>query len=231
MSWARLRPRPEIILIGDELGTSEMTRQVRGQYYPMVARNEFGTPMMDDIFGIADEIATYDCLCYVNADIILPENFVDVALEVEQRFAEVGYLMIGSRIDVDIDYEIDFSDPSWDKDLSGKIHSPAGIDYHVFHRGLYTREIVPPFVIGRTSYDNWMVWYALKTVPHVMDASRVVRALHQNHGNPRGLIREAKSNGTPFFMEIAYNRAFLVREQVKHIGHCTTILKREENYG
>src|SRR5712691_9480684 len=39
----------------------------------------------------------------------------------------------------------------------------------------------PPFVIGRPGWDNWLVWHARASGAHVVDATAVVQAVHQNH--------------------------------------------------
>jgi hypothetical protein len=57
---------------------------------------------------------------------------------------------------------------------------PQWIDYFVFSRGLYADQM-PAFVIGRPGWDNWLLWYPLSIGAPVVDASSVVRAVHQNH--------------------------------------------------
>jgi hypothetical protein len=56
----------------------------------------------------------------------------------------------------------------------------------VFSRGLY-RDI-PPFAVGRTQWDHWMVWKAQSLGVPVVDASPSVMAIHQNHDyiHPQG---------------------------------------------
>ena len=39
----------------------------------------------------------------------------------------------------------------------GKLDSFLWIDYFAFPRGQY--HDLPPFVIGRPGYDNWLVWH------------------------------------------------------------------------
>jgi hypothetical protein len=57
---------------------------------------------------------------------------------------------------------------------------PQWIDYFAFSRGLFAGR-VPEFVIGRPGWDNWLLWYPLSIGVPVVDASSVVRAVHQNH--------------------------------------------------
>jgi hypothetical protein len=54
------------------------------------------------------------------------------------------------------------------------------IDYFVFSRGLFGRNLAP-LVVGRVFWDNWTIWKALDSKKVVVDASRAVVAIHQNH--------------------------------------------------
>src|ERR1700689_2205182 len=74
-SWTRITPRPEVLLFGDEEGTAEVARELGVRHAPEVARNELGTPRLDDLFARAERIATTPLLAYVNADIILSDEF------------------------------------------------------------------------------------------------------------------------------------------------------------
>jgi hypothetical protein len=75
--------------------------------------------------------------------------------------------------------------PHWQKELrslalrSGRKRTAEWIDYFAFTRGLYPPDM-PPFVL-RVYWDNWLVWKALDSGKPVIDASRAVLAVHQNH--------------------------------------------------
>jgi hypothetical protein len=49
----------------------------------------------------------------------------------------------------------------------------------IFRRGLY-RDLFP-FALGRAGFDNWLLWKAHSLKAPVIDASRAVMAVHQNH--------------------------------------------------
>ena len=61
----------------------------------------------------------------------------------------------------------------------GKLHSPGAIDLFMFPRGQY--EHMPPFAIGRTSYDNWILWNTVASDIPLIDATDFVTLIHQNH--------------------------------------------------
>ena len=75
LSWTRLTPRPEILLFGNEEGTAEIAAELGLRHFPEVTRNEFGTPLLDDLFRQAEQHASTPLLGYVNSDIILTNDF------------------------------------------------------------------------------------------------------------------------------------------------------------
>jgi len=113
---------------------------------------------------------------------------LDDFLRAVRRIAEdpAPFLMAGRRWDVDIREPIDFRAVDWqariDQLAKRTNHQrPAQwIDYFVFRRGLFEKQI-PEFVVGRPGWDNWLLWHALRSGAKLVDASPVVRAVHQNH--------------------------------------------------
>jgi hypothetical protein len=183
-SWSLLHPDVEIILFGNDEGTSQACAEYGLLHEPHVEVNENGTKRLDYIFDRAQEVARHPTLCYVNCDIILLSDF-RLALE-QVRRAHREFLMVGRRWDIDITECIDFCDPDWADNVE-QLAIAANcqkdywwIDYFAFPRGLY-RGKIPPLVIGRVFWDNWLVWRALTLGAPVTDASAVVRAIHQNH--------------------------------------------------
>ncbi len=180
-SWILLKPRPEIIVFGDDEGTKEVAREFRLRYVPEVVRNEYGTPLLDDIFAKAQSIARNDNLCYINADIILMSDFMkaaSVAINWGKRF-----VMVGHRWDAEISEPINFN-KDWEEKLRGYVRDKGaipeyGIDYFVFSRGFL--ENMPPFILGRRYYDWWFVWETNALGIPLIDASKQVLAVHQHH--------------------------------------------------
>ena len=69
-SWTLLHPQPEIILFGNDEGTAEAAKDIGVLHVSQIARNEFGTPLLNDFFQQAKQQASHQTLCYVNADIV-----------------------------------------------------------------------------------------------------------------------------------------------------------------
>jgi hypothetical protein len=181
-SWSRIHPSVEIILCGDEPGTREMAAEVRGTHLPQVARNEYGTPLLDSVFELAQRAARSRLMCYVNADIILMSDFAAAV----QRISFERFLMVGQRWDVDVTKPWDFEQRDWEDALRsvvavcGRLHPPMGSDYFVFPRHLDAATL-PPFAVGRPAWDNWLIYNARQHRVPVIDATRVTTVVHQNH--------------------------------------------------
>ena len=182
-SWTRLWPEVEVMLFGDEAGTAEAARDLGATHIPRVERNEHGTKLLNDFFGRAQGMARHKLVCYVNCDIILLNDF-RMAVEAVSR-QQSDFLAIGRRWNTEITEPLDFDSPEHDQSLRnlvlerGKEQSSWCIDYFVFRRGFYSD--IPPLVIGRIWWDNWLVWRARAAKADVIDISAVVRAVHQNH--------------------------------------------------
>ncbi|MDQ3877525.1 MAG: hypothetical protein M3290_04140 [Actinomycetota bacterium] len=187
-SWTYLMAAEDVVLLGDEEGTSDAAREFGVRHVPEIARNDHGTPLVDDLFRHAESAARHKLVCYINADIVLMSDM----LAAVARIPFDRFLMIGRRCDLDIDEPLDVGAPDWEDRIRraaatrGRMHGPTGIDYFVYPRGLWGD--LPPFALGRTAWDNYLVYRARLLQVPVIDASRVVSAVHQNHdyGHVRG---------------------------------------------
>jgi hypothetical protein len=213
-SWTLLRPSCEILLFGNDQGTAEVAAEYNLRHIPDIARSQYGTPLVNDIFEQAQRQASSNILCYVNADIILTNDFMEA---IETMVSQKNrWLMVGQRWDISIDNLLDF-DREWDKRLrtevrtKGNLHKFDAIDYFAFTRDLYTN--IPAFAIGRTAWDNWLIYRARAQKVVVVDATPGVMAIHQNHdyshvkggkeeifhGREAALNRELAGNGHYIF--------------------------------
>lgn len=183
-SWTLLHPDVEVILFGDEEGAAEAAKDLGLRHEPHVERNEFETKRLDYMFCRAQAIARHELRCYINCDIVLMQDFCDALKRVREKHSQ--FLMVSRRWDGEITVPLSFGSKNWEPQLrlrvlrSGRRRGPEWIDYFVFSRGLYGED-VPPFVVGRVFWDNWLVWKALASNFPVIDVSDAVLAVHQNH--------------------------------------------------
>jgi FkbM family methyltransferase len=195
-SWTFLKPQPEIILLGDEEGTAEIAKKFGLRHIPHIARNAFGTPLLNSIFTVVEANSINSILAYVNADIILMGDFAEAIKTILSNRLD-KFLMVGKRWDTDIRNLINFNDTRWEDNLKslvnqrGTLHAETGVDYFVFPKGGWSN--IPPFALGRTAWDNWLIQRAIDLKMHVIDATQATTIIHQNHdyGHIKGGIEEA----------------------------------------
>jgi hypothetical protein len=187
-SWKALHPGIEIILFGADEGAAEAAREFGLRHEPHVECNDQGSKRLDFMFARAQAVAQHEILCYINCDIILMQDFwraVERVCAMHRKF-----LMVGRRWNTDITDPLVFQRTDgqatdWQEEVRGltlrrgRKCTAKWIDYFVFSRGLYGPDM-PPFVL-RVFWDNWLVWKALDSGKPVIDASRAVMAVHQNH--------------------------------------------------
>ncbi len=181
-SWVALGDACRVILFGNEHGTASVAGSLGVAHVPTVQRNKYGTPLLNDLFDQAHRLTGDRYLCYINADILLMNDFFCSVQRVVRR--KRRFLMVGQRWDLDQDRPIQFDD-LWQTRLRdrtrshGVLRDPTAIDYFLFTSGLWGK--VPPFAIGRTAFDNWLIHRACQLRVPVIDATESVMAVHQNH--------------------------------------------------
>jgi hypothetical protein len=180
-SWTLL-PDVEVILLGEEKGLAEAARELGVKHVLNVARNESGTPLISSMFQLARENAHSELLCIINADMILMPDFIKVAKQAMKL--KDKFVLLSQRWDLDVTQPLDFSN-GWESRLrsvvngQGILHRPAGSDFFLFP--LSTFYEIPPFVIGRAGWDNWMIYKAHQEKWAVIDCTPSIMIIHQNH--------------------------------------------------
>jgi hypothetical protein len=182
-SWTRLGAACEIVLFGNDPGVAEAAARHQVKHQPQITRTAEGTPVLSDVFAHAHAIARHPLLCFVNADIVLLNDFLRAVHLVTNRFRE--FLLISSRFNLRIDEPLPFG-AQWDEALRGRaraegnMYPAGGSDVFVYSRGLFPS--VPPFAIGRGYWDNWLMFEAVRRGARLIDATEMLTAVHQEHG-------------------------------------------------
>jgi hypothetical protein len=181
-SWARL-DGVDVLLIGDDEGVAEAAHELGAQHIPDVERSAQGTPLVSAAFEAARSASAQPLLTFANADIILLPDFVESLGKV--RFGD--FLLVGQRWNADLCAPIQFDDPRWEQDLRATVAEAADlanyqwIDYFVFPRDSSLLPDFPPFVVGRSMWDNWLIRRARRLQVPVIDGTPSVTAVHQRH--------------------------------------------------
>jgi hypothetical protein len=212
LSWKTL-PDTDVLIIGDEENIESTTRELGVAHINRVERIDGGLPLLSAAFAQAREYTGSDILIYANSDIIFLNDLVEAA----KLLPSGNFLGVGRRVDLDITEQIDFKMANAEKNLRslaqerGSVHSPAGIDYFVFRKNMLTD--MPPLVVGRIGWDNWMIWNAKQKNIPVIDMTKSVLAIHQNHPPRPQNSDERKTN-----KEALHNISF-----IKGRGNAATI--------
>lgn len=183
-SWQGVHPDVEILLFGDDAGAADVSAELGIRHVPAVRKNRYGTKYLASIYDQAQELARHNLLCHVNCDILLLDDFPRAVERVAG--APEPFLLAGRRWDVDIRQPLAFETSAWQDEVrklaihTNRQRPSQWIDYFVFRKGLFYKQI-PEFVIGRPGWDNWLLWFARRSGARLIDASALVRAVHQNH--------------------------------------------------
>jgi hypothetical protein len=178
--WRRLGDC-EILVFGDDEGTAQAAAEIGASHVPTLQRTAEGTPIISGVFQEAERLARRPVMCYVNADIL----FLPDILTAAGKLPPTPALMVGRRIDLEVPEEIDWTTDRWAERLGrrarthGRPHGDAGLDYFIYRPGLWKR--IPPFAVGRTSWDNWLLYDVRARRAALIDATDAVTAIHQNH--------------------------------------------------
>src|SRR6185503_12248677 len=137
MSWTRLHPRPQVLLMGHEPGTAAVCAQLGAEHVPEVRVNEFGTPFADSMIELADARARHPFLLWIATDTILYDDVIPAVQAVSRCFRR--FCMIAGRYRLPHPAPIDFDDAGWQLKLRASVIGPllddlsAG-DFFVFPR-------------------------------------------------------------------------------------------------
>jgi hypothetical protein len=187
-NWIQVLPPENIVLFGDELGVAEAARRYGCQHQPCLV-NDFGTPILSDVFSRAASLSHAPYLAFVNADILLDLDLQETirCLIDAPAFSVSGFLGVARRWNLDVPENWDAAQSDSFLKLKEKallandLYPPVGMDLFVFPRTFFAK--MPPFSIGwpGAKYDNWMLWYARSKRLSVVDMTAGVTLIHQNH--------------------------------------------------
>lgn len=221
-SWKRLRPRPEIILFGDERHESGIGKLIEAGGCIQrvdVRRNRWGTPLLGDLMLKAQSMAETDLVAWVNTDMILLKDFMEAIKRVERQLRQ--FLLIGAKWRLYGEPpDIDFSD-DWQRHVrklckrGGERQPRSGSNYQAFTNGLFRGHLYdrlehrpekhidgdfpieyPPIAWGRIRMDTWLVWQCLRREIPVIDATDVILAVHQDHRHLGKKVIHPQDNGS-----------------------------------
>jgi hypothetical protein len=122
---------------------------------------------------------------------------------------------------------VDFDYSEWESDLraivqkKGILASVLSIEYYIFPRMMLYKKL-PPFLVGRPEWDNWLIWKVRSQHIPVLDATDTILSIHQKHD------RKWHKEGTREFNEGIYNSKLTGGGlHIYTISNASHFLKRE----
>ena len=200
-SWTKL-PDVDVLLMGSEAGIAEVAAEFGVRQVKDVPCSDSGLPLISGMFDRGRELSDAPLLAYANADIILLPDFVEAAQNVADQANE--FLLVGQRWNLDVTELIDFSEGYEDRlrmmvAKQGELYTLAASDFFVFPRHLFTD--VPDLLVGRSGWDNWMMYYGTRQPWPAVDVTADTVCIHQNHdyahlpeGQPHYTLEESQVN-------------------------------------
>jgi hypothetical protein len=185
-SWLSLHEESEVIVFTESAEVSAKAELPRTIFVHEMTKHSSGPPLLNKLFEDASRLSKHKILCYCNSDIILLPEFLQ---RIEALTSiRLPFLAASQRIDVKIDFEVDFADRESVKmlrarvDGQGSVHPPMGSDVFVFPKGLYDVKSMPALVVGRPAWDNWMIYDARQRFNRLVDLTGDIPAVvHQDH--------------------------------------------------
>lgn len=197
-SWLQILPPENIFLMGDDEGVSEIAHAHQLHYMAnLKAHKTYPVPLLSDIFRRAVEACQTPYLCYINADIILCDDFVRAVEAVLSQKQNV--MMVSSRYNLDITQPITNMSPDVLSQLrtealkTGDMYPAGGTDFFLAPKALFSD--IPDFLLGRGYWDNWLMYWAKKKGAALIDTTADVVAIHQNHdySHIEGIVADRNS--------------------------------------
>ena len=180
-SWRGAMPDAQILIFGKGIGYEEAARQVKAKLVPDIACNGQGIPQIDAMFTYGQKQSDGGPVAYVNCDIIL----LDEVTSSVESLTLPKYMLVCQRWNFDIDRVLDQSSVDWqinlqeDVRLRGHLFRYDAIDFFLWRGDVWSD--LPPMVVGRGGYDNWLIYSCRARGIPVVDATETCMIIHQNH--------------------------------------------------
>lgn len=199
-----MEPRPNILLFGDEEGTSNIAKDFGAVHFPFIERSEEFSPMpfVNKLFDKATTLSNSSILMYTNADILFAkEELNKLLLSAKKQFE--NFLVVARRMDIEVSDSIEKSS-NWENTLFSKYEQKRAswepnsndnrwaIDFFAYTRNFWNEIEIPPFLLGVPAFDNWLLHEPNRRGMKVIDATKTLRVIHQFHEYTHGSERKRK---------------------------------------
>ncbi|MDJ0661674.1 MAG: hypothetical protein QNJ42_19635 [Crocosphaera sp.] len=186
-SW-RLLDLP-VLVLGNDPGVAEAARRFGFHHQPELKCDDDGVPLVSDVFAAAQQFRDEQVYVYLNADIILTlamSMAIDGAAKIMSDMSQENhFLLTAQRMTIAANGLVNAPDSDFLSMVEQRVSEDGAwdgleaIDLFAFSKGLFDN--VPDFSIGRTAWDNWLLWKARAREAPVVDLSAAGFLVHQFH--------------------------------------------------
>eukprot|EP00871_Galdieria_phlegrea_P005307 jgi/Galph1/5778/GphlegSOOS_G4466.1 len=190
-SWLRLQPKPQVTLLGDEIGYEEVCRELGLRQEKRLDRNFLGVPLFNSMVDRSNR-SNATVTVIINGDIMLFDDFIQTIKKVMLNFK--NWFIIGARWDIDgLPQGLQETHPHYNRLVRenvfshGRLHTYGGMDIWAWNTNgppLFDG-VMPHFVFGRGKYDNWLTHETIQAgrreVIDISETSLMVHIKHDYH--------------------------------------------------
>jgi hypothetical protein len=210
-SWTKLVPPHNVIVFAADTATCDFVKRryaFRCELDTQCMNQDYQRPEIGCVWKRAVQLSSTELMSYVNADIMLFEDFTDTIKAVSNQLGNSHFVLVGKRTDqepvpnpIELDSE---RDELYQAAQTRTAHNSGAMDYWVFRRSVL--DLVPrtyktfmPFLAGVYRWDNVLLSkFILSDNVTVVDSTKAITALHID--SPRQ-VKQWERNGA------AYNEA------------------------
>lgn len=179
-SWLNLNPIPEIIVLGDAPGVSEVCKNNNFIHCSKVKSAESGAPFIDSYIKRAERVASHQYMLMLSSDIFIENDTYQVLDSVKNRFDK--FCVCARKFNFFYDDSDSLVKVRWGNWQAG--------DYFLYTKGLF--KTIPPFIIGRCALDNW-IYRHLVEQNCMINASGVATVYHHIHKHGVDIGKELRA--------------------------------------
>lgn len=241
LSWKHLKIKPDIYIFGNDEGVKEFCEKHNINHIPTITKNKEnnGVPLINDILFQGYQLMKTKYIMYINADILLLDDFCDTLEVFDKTFPDVdSCLLTAMRINVGKFHLLDFN-KYWRPEILAnrsdvkcfgefKYETPDGIDIFVHKKNNY--KSIPDFAIARMGFDSWMLDYAIKKFDMSIDITNTCNIYHHmgKYYQEGKVCERGTDNVDP--VDFKKNQTYLTDDiQMTKIDQCPFFTGYDEN--
>ena len=174
-----------VAIVGKDDGVEAFCKKNHCLHLPEVETSKTNIPYISSIFEIAETHIHTPYYVYSNSDILLDNSALPKLRNFLRLSKFENFLLTARRRNIPLSETINYTQEDWSEHLrtvdanQGTWDQPYAIDFFFMNKGWLKN--IPPLLVGRAGWDNWMLHNAQKHMISIIDASDYIRLYHPVH--------------------------------------------------